>query len=239
MTSKDWIEIGIKVTLFLIASYFIFYKSWLKSLGKEVAKLSTKAQLTKLEQDVKKDFNEKLESYKSKLSEELALKIEPIKSELAKTNITHQIQFGYLHQERGKVTLELYKKIQELHSAMVNWTATLQPIIEDAEKEATERTNRVNRAMDDFRNYYIVNKLFFSAKFCEFIDSIFQVYWDKGWEFGYKQARVQSGQITQEYFNEYSQEMSKISKEIREELPKKITELEVKFRKILNVEEEE
>jgi len=236
---NDWTQIGINVILFLIASYFLFYKSWLKALGNEVAKLSTKAQLTKLEEDVKKEFNENLESYKSKLSEELSLKIEPIKSELSKNNITHQIQFGYLHQERGKVTLELYKKIQELHSAMVNWTATLQPIIEDAEKEATERTNRVNRAMDDFRNYYIVNKLFFSAKFCEFIDSIFQVYWDKGWEFGYKQARVQSGQITQEYFNEYSQEMSKISKEIREELPKKITELEVKFRKILNVEEEE
>lgn len=239
MTSNDWIQIGINVILFLIASYFLFYKSWLKSLGNEVAKLSTKAQLTKLEEDVKKDFNENLESYKSKLSEELSSKIEPLKSELAKNNITHQIQFGYLHQERGKVTLELYKKIQELHSAMVNWTATLQPIIEDAEKEANERTNRVNRAMDDFRNYYIVNKLFFSSKFCEFIDSIFQVYWDKGWEFGYKQARVQSGQITQEYFNEYSKEMSKISKEIREELPKKITELEVKFRKILNVEEEE
>lgn len=236
---NDWTQIGINVVLFLIASYFLFYKSWLKALGNEVAKLSTKSQLTKLEEDVKKEFNEKLESYKSKLSEELSLKIEPLKSELAKTNITHQIQFGYLHQERGKVTLELYKKIQELHSAMVNWTATLQPIIEDAEKEATERTNRMNRAMDDFRNYYIVNKLFFSAKFCEFIDSIFQVYWDKGWEFGYKQARVQSGQITQEYFNEYSKEMTKISREIRDELPKKISELEVKFRKILNVEEEE
>jgi hypothetical protein len=33
--------------------------------------------------------------------------------------------------------------------------------------------------------------------------------------------------------------MSKISKEIREELPKKITELEVEFRKILKVEGEE
>jgi len=239
MTTQDWIEIGINLVLFLIASYFIFYKSWLKSLGREFAKLSTKAELTKLEQDVKKEFNESLESYKNKLNEELALKIEPIKSELAKNNITHQIQFGYLHQERGKVTLELYKKIQELHSAMVNWTAALQPIIEDAEKEATERTNRVNRAMDDFRNYYIVNKLFFTSKFCEFIDSVFQVYWDMGWEFGYKQARVQSGQISQEYFDEYSKEMTKISKEIREELPKKITELEVKFRKILNVEEEE
>lgn len=208
-------------------------------MGIEVAKLSTKAQLTKLEEDVKKDFNEKLESYKYKLSEELALKIEPIKSELAKNNITHQIQFGYLHQERSKVTLELYQKIQELHYAMINWTATLQPIIEDADKEATERTNRVNKAMDDFRNYYILNKLFFSSKFCEFIDTLFQVYWDKGWEFGYKQARVQSGQITQEYFNEYSKEMTKISREIRDELPKKIVELEVRFRKILNVEEEE
>ena len=55
----------------MLASYFVFYKSWLKSLGNEVAKLSTREQLTELEEIIKKDFNEKLESYKNKLNEEL------------------------------------------------------------------------------------------------------------------------------------------------------------------------
>lgn len=228
----------IKVVLFLIASYFIFYKSWLKSLGNEVAKLSTKEQLTKLEEKVKKDFNEKLESYKSKLNEELALRIEPIKSELAKNNITHQIKFGYLHEQRAKVILELYSKLQELHSAMMNWTAILQPIIEDAKKENEERTIRVNKAINDFKNYYIPNKLFFSENFCLFIDDLFKEYWDKGWEFGYSKSRIESGQITEEYFKHYSDEMNKISREIRETLPTKLQEMEARFRKILNVEDE-
>ena len=238
MNNINWIELLIKVSLFLIASYFIFYKSWLKSLGNEVAKLSTREQLTELEEKVKKDFNEKIESYKSKLNEELALKIEPIKSELAKNNINHQIEYGYLHQERAKVILELYRKLQELHSAMMNWTATLQPIIEDAEKESQERTIRVNKAIDDFKNYYIPNKLFFSEKFCEFIDELFKEYWDKGWEFGYSKARIDSGQVTAEYFKHYSDEMSKVSKELRETLPEKLQEMESRFRKVLKVEEE-
>lgn len=238
MNDINWIELLIKVALFLVASYFIFYKSWLKSLGNEVAKLSTREQLTELEEKVKKDFNEKLESYKSKLNEDLALKIEPIKSELAKNNINHQIEYGYLHHERAKVILELYRKLQELHSAMMNWTATLQPIIEDAEKESQERTIRVNKAIDDFKNYYIPNKLFFSVKFCEFIDELFKEYWDKGWEFGYSKARIDSGQISAEYFKHYSDEMSKVSKELRETLPEKLKEMESRFRKILKVEEE-
>jgi hypothetical protein len=238
MTTEKFIEIGIEVLLFLIASYFIFYKSWLKELGKEVAKLSTVEQLTQLKEAVKKDFNEKIETYKTQLSEELALKIEPLKSELSKNNITHQIQFGYLHQERSKVVLELYKKLQELHSAMVNWTAFMQPIIENAEKESQDRTNRVNLAISDFKNYYVINKLFFSKSFCVFIDLVFKEYWDKGWEFGYSQERIKNGQLTEEYFKHYSDEMSKISREIKENLPKKIDEIEERFRKILNVEEE-
>ena len=73
--NKDIIGIIAEVILFLIASYFIFYKSWLKAIGQEIAKLSTIEKLTQLEENVKKEFNESLESYKSKLSEDLSLKI--------------------------------------------------------------------------------------------------------------------------------------------------------------------
>lgn len=238
MTKEQIIQIVIEVILFLIASYFIFYKSWLSSLGKEVAKLSTAEELTRLTEKVKKDFQEQMEVYKSKLSEELTLKIEPLKSDLAKANITHQIQFSFLHQERAKTILELYKKLIELHSAMVDWTNFMHPIIEDAEKESQERASRANVAINEFKNFYLINKLYFSKAFCSYIDEIFKEYWDKGWEFGYGQERVKSGQLTAEYFKHYSEEMSKISKELKENLPKKINEIEDRFRKILNVEEE-
>lgn len=234
----NWIDLIIKVALFLIGSYLVFYQSWLKFLGREIAQLSTRTQLTQLEEDVKKEFNEKLEDYKIKLNEELTLKIEPLKSDLAKNNILYQIQYSHLHQERAKVTLNIYQKLQELHSSMVDWTTSLQPIIEDAEKESEERRNRVNNAISDFRDYYILNKLFFSKGFCNYIDEIFKEYWDKGWEFGWNEDRLKSRDLPAGYIEEYSKEMMKISKEIRAKLPEKIIEIEDQCRKILGVEEE-
>lgn len=233
------IEIITAVILFLIASYFIFYKAWLKALGNEVAKLSTVEELTNLEENVKKEFNESLEAYKARLNEELSLKIEPLKAELDKNNITYQIQFGFLHQERAKVILELYHKLIELHSAMVDWTAFLHPVVEDAEKEDAARINRVNQAIYEFQNFYVSNKLFFQKSFCDFIDGFFKEYSDKGWEFGYSQGRIKSGEVTKEYYKEYTEKMSKISHEIRDNFPAKISEIEDKFRKLLKVEDEE
>ena len=233
------IEIIIAVIPFLIASYFIFYKAWLKALGNEVAKLSTAEELTNLEENVKKEFNESLEAYKAKLNEELSLKIEPLKAELDKNNITYQIQFGFLHQERAKVILELYHKLIELHSAMVDWTAFLHPVVEDAEKEDAARIDRVNQAIYEFQNFYISNKLFFQKSFCDFIDGFFKEYWDKGWEFGYSQGRIKSGEVTKEYYKEYTEKMSKISHEIRDNFPTKIAEIKKKKKKMLRVETEE
>lgn len=233
------IEIVITVILFLIASYFIFYKAWLKALGNEVAKLSTVEELTQLEENVKKEFNESLEAYKAKLNEELSLKIEPIKAELDKNNITYQIQFGFLHQERAKVILELHRKLIELHSAMIDWTAIIHPIVENAEKEDAERTKRVNQAIYEFQNFYVSNKLFFQKSFCDYVDGIFKEYWEKGWEFGYSQGRIKSGEVTKEYYKEYMEKMSKISTEIRDNFPAKISEIEDRFRKLLKVEDEQ
>ncbi|MCS7472528.1 hypothetical protein [Myroides odoratimimus] len=238
MTGEQFIQIIVEVILFLIVSYFLFYNSWLKQLGKETAKLSTAEELTRLTENVKKDFHEQIESYKSKLNEELTLKIEPIKSELAKANITHQIQFGFLHQERAKVIVALYQKLVELHSAMIDWTNFMHEIREDAEKESQERNRRASTALYDFRNFYLLNKLFFPQSICAYIDEVFTEYWDKGWDFGYRQDRIRSGSLTGDYYKSYLEDMSKISDELKNKLPIKIAELETKFRKILNVEDE-
>lgn len=121
---------------------------------------------------------------------------------------------------------------------MVNWTALIQPIKEDADKEREERAIRANKALVDFRNFYIPNKIFFTKSFCESIDKILNEYWDKGWNFGRAQARILEGNLPADYFKNYSKELSVISKEIREKIPPKIIELEDKIRSILNVKDE-
>ena len=64
----------------------------------------------------------------------------------------------------------------ELQSAMVDWTTSIHLIYEDAEKEEQERIKRANNALNDFKNFYIVNKLFFSRSFCNYIDEVTSVY---------------------------------------------------------------
>jgi len=272
MIYEKIVQIVIEVVLFLIASYFLFYKTWLKSLGSQVAKFTTTDELTKLTETVKKDFNEKIEMCnnkfreelslkieplksefgannithqinekievcKNRLNEELSLKIEPLKSELAENNFTHQIQYGFLHQERAKAIIELYKKLIQLNAAMVDWISPIHPVIKDKEREEAERTKRANYALHDFKNYYALNKLFFSKTFCDYIDSAFKEYWDRGWDLGYRQHRLQSGLLDKESQIEYILDMNKISKELSENLPSQISDIETEFRRILNVQE--
>lgn len=70
------IEILIEVVLFLIASYFIFYRSFLKEIGKQQAKIITAEELAQIEENVKQDFRTKIEDYKSKIGEQLTIKVE-------------------------------------------------------------------------------------------------------------------------------------------------------------------
>lgn len=237
MSRQTILELVIEIALFLIASYFIFYQSWLKSLGNELAKLTTVKDLTKLTEEVKKDFNESIESYKSKLNQELSSKIEPLKAELNKQTISHQIQYSYLHNERAKVIIELYKKLQELYSAMSEWTSPIQPVIKNADDERQERAERANKAFIEFKNYYLYNKIFFTKAFCLSIDDLIKDYWDKSWDFGYTQKQILEGNMPREYFVKLSKELSAISKEMREKIPLKILEIEDSFRSILYVED--
>jgi hypothetical protein len=238
MNIETIIRIIIELVLFLIASYFIFYKFWLKSLGKEIAKLSTVEDLTRIEETVKNDFKENIESYKSKLNEEIQTKIEPLKAELAKQNISHQIQYSFLHQERAKVIVELYKKLQELQSAMADWTKFMHPVIEDGDKENEARGQRANNALFDFKDYFLLNKIFFSEAFCKPIEDLIQVYWEKGWDFGWAKNRIKAGDLPPDYFKEYSKQLTDISKDLRELIPPRISDIERLCRELLNVEDE-
>ena len=87
--------------------YFLFYKSFLKEVGKQQAKIITAEQLTQIEENIKQDFRTKIEDYKSKIGEQLTIKVENLKSELAKNNISYQISLAELTKMR-------FVKIEEL-----------------------------------------------------------------------------------------------------------------------------
>jgi hypothetical protein len=122
---------------------------------------------------------------------------------------------------------------------MSDWTATMHPVIEDGDKEMKERNFRANKALFDLQNHFVLNKIYFSNTFCLSIQAVIDVYWEKGWDFGYAQNRILEGNLPQDYFKEYSTQLSEISKELREKIPPMISEVEDLCRKILNVQDDE
>lgn len=176
-------------------------------------------------------------------SESIEIKKEELKQE--NKNFQHQldtklqefnIQFSLLHQERGEVIKNLYTKIIELQSAMFDFTRTLQIIIEDAEIEERQRVERVNKALKDFANYYMPNKIFFTQSLANKIDKLLEEYWDKGWDYARMNKEFKKDDLPSELFSEYLDKTREISEKVDREFPPLIQELEVEFRKILGVE---
>ncbi len=92
------IQITIDVILFLIASYFLFYKSFLKELGKQNAQLTTIEEKTKIIEDVKVVFTKEIEA---------------LRSELQKKNLEYQIN-------QTELTKKRFERIDNLYIELIN-----------------------------------------------------------------------------------------------------------------------
>ncbi|MFN8431235.1 MAG: hypothetical protein U0V04_14760 [Spirosomataceae bacterium] len=76
MDSTLILSIVLEALIFLIASYFIFYKKFLEELGKQTAELTIIRKKTKEIEQVKSDFNKDLESFKKSLEFDFSKEIE-------------------------------------------------------------------------------------------------------------------------------------------------------------------
>lgn len=92
------IEIVVEVVLFLIASYFLFYKNFLTELGKQNAQLATIEEKTKKIEEVKQTFTTELEN---------------IKAQLQRGNLTYQINLTELTKRR-------FDRIDALYVDLIN-----------------------------------------------------------------------------------------------------------------------
>jgi hypothetical protein len=216
------VNLMLNIVIIGVTVYMAFIKSYFKEKGKNLATIEDIGEITKIVENVKIHFN---------------IEIEGLKSTLQKQNISYQIQYSFLHQERGKVLVDLYKKLLELHSAMLEWTAELHPIYKDADKEMEERLQRANVTLYDLKNYFEINKIFFTKSFCNPIEELIDICMKKGWDFGFAQKRILEGELPNDYFKIYSDSLKEISKELREKIPPMISNIEDLCRTILNVEE--
>ena len=232
----DWtrlFELLLTIASSLVALYFLFIRSWLKTIASNIADLSTKKELTEIEERVKEDFNKKLEDYKAKINEELALRIEPLKSELEKNNITHHIQFGYLHRKRGEAMIEIYRRLINVRRCIVNYTSKIQTLNSHNSDNIHNLKLDTDRSIVEFQSYFDSNRIFYSESLCENIDmllgeinyltELFSIHQNNGFMMPIDDKLEEQGK------------MIKISQSVREELPIKIKLIENEFRDLLKV----
>jgi hypothetical protein len=101
-------EIIIEVILFVAASYLIFYRSYIKELGKKIAELSIVKDLTEKVESVKKKFNEDLESFRGNIQKDVEKEIAPLRAALDRANIGFQIYTSEYARLRFQRLDELY-----------------------------------------------------------------------------------------------------------------------------------
>lgn len=146
-----------------------------------------------------------------------------------------KIQFSNLHSKRIDIIEGVYSRLVELNSAMIDLTRRIHPIIEDADKEEQERIIRANKALAEFRDFFLPHKIYFDIELADKIDSIHKMYWDKGWDFTYLNSRMKSGQMLQSTWKEFYEESKKVTESIDVDIPPILSDLEEEFRDILGV----
>ncbi|PWH81882.1 hypothetical protein DIT68_14415 [Brumimicrobium oceani] len=107
----------------------------MKELGKQNAKIITAEELTRTQESVKQEFRTLIADYKSKISEQLTVKVENLKAELAKNNISYQISLAELTKMR-------FQKIEELVLDLIKLQDFIRENMFWAENEEDFRKNK-------------------------------------------------------------------------------------------------
>ncbi|MDT3434718.1 hypothetical protein [Haloarcula sp. 1CSR25-25] len=108
-------------------------------------------------------FDKELTKYEKEVDKEL----NRFQAELEKD----KLQFSQLHNERAKITAELYKKFVLFEEDM---RSLVNPVEVGDEPSKDEKFQPAAESGNEFRNYYMKNKIYFPADICQTIESLDQ-----------------------------------------------------------------
>lgn len=102
------------------------------------------------------------------ISHWLGERLEQVRGQIQQTISEHDTRFAYLHERRGEVIDQLYKKIFKLRKALV---ASLGVALDDVEslKEKRKAVHDIFYALDD---YYRENRLYLDEDLCQKIEEL-------------------------------------------------------------------
>jgi hypothetical protein len=109
-----------------------------------------------------------LEKYKGQLNTTHAAEVERLKADLRAAAFEHETRFSHLHEERGKVIAELYRRLaiadEEIHVMLV--------LLRSGRNADEERRLKASDAMNSFRAYFDQHRCYFDRAFCELMNAL-------------------------------------------------------------------
>ncbi|MFH1421317.1 MAG: hypothetical protein ABIH42_01165 [Planctomycetota bacterium] len=175
-------------------------------------------------------FDKDLESYKNKMALEQEVQLEKLRNELKIQAVEHEIKFRSMHEKQAEVIAETYSLLQKFSNAVSSYVSIYE-ISGELNKE--EKYTIVKKALEEFKNYFLPNKLFFPKHTMKQIDELakklFETSEDFTWEVLIPKINneTNSKNLSQRWYECYQ-----ITKE---DIPPLLAKMESYFQKLLGV----
>ncbi len=153
--------------------------------------------------------------------------LERHKSELAAQLFEYQTKFSVIHEKRAEVIAELYSRLARARRELAQLTAALQPGGQSLHAKKQQAADACNEAAEFFNE----RRLYMDLKTSEKIDRILETMKSAFYDFN-------TAQQEDEYKPDPSGLGVQASKQVRDDLPPLLRELEGQFQNILGIVEE-
>ena len=178
----------------------------------------------RLKGEIKSEYDMKLEVHKAELKASSDIEIEKLRSELGRIALEHGVKYTALHEKRGEVLAELYRRIRAYTKATSQFSAEFEF---EGDSDKNELAKIASEKSSEFRSFYLENKIYFTSEVCEKIDELWNQSWDVIRKFGFWLNRNNE--------NKKLDAWEKAADFSRENLPLLLESIEDEFREILGV----
>lgn len=176
----------------------------------------------------KSSLDRDLETHKS----ELLRQTEEFKAGLKRIELEHQIKYSRLHEERAQTIKKLYSLIIDLQEKLSYMTSMFQG---PEWTKDNEREEKARESLDNFKKYFLENRIYFSLDLCNKIDEILNLSLEIIVEMSVTKTSADydsTGSDRANSLKEWRKQNEKVTKEINAAR----LELEKEFRKLIGVE---
>lgn len=177
-----------------------------------------------------KSYEYELQASSERFKKELEFSLETYKKSLEELNY----KATKLHDKRIEIIPEILRIIVDLDSSMKSMASLWKISTGNEEIDAMDEKRRIDNSLkhfNDYQEYFAKNRIYFPQSTCELLDKLKVEFWDGFWDYTFK---YRMGISDTKFNNDLAKKASdKISKDI----PPILNQLEIDFRKIINVTE--